>query len=137
MFSLFVAIVASKGQKRVRQEYVPNASGSAIYKSAKSKLGCTYVYGATGPNTFDCSGLVQWAHAQNGISIPRVSKDQAKGGKKGSGAIGDVACFGNPVHHVGICDGNGNFIHAPQTGDVVRIKALSARHDLNCYRRYY
>ena len=119
------------------RDEVPNVSGSQIYDKAVTKVGCTYVKGASGPNTFDCSGLVMWAHKQCGISTPRVSKDQARGGKKGSYARGDVVAFGNPVHHVGICDGNGNFIHAPQTGDVVKITALSARRDIAACRRYW
>ena len=114
-----------------------SGKGASIYNKAKSKLGCAYVWGATGPNTFDCSGLVQWAHKQCGISIPRVSKDQARGGRAGSKAKGDVVAFGNPVHHVGICDGAGKYIHAPQTGDVVKISSLSGRRDYACCRRYW
>lgn len=136
MFALLLAIASSRSHG-VDRSLNSKVTGEDIFKTAKKKLGCKYVYGSAGPNTFDCSGLVYWAHRQNGIKIPRVSGDQAKNGKASSGKIGDVVCFGSDFHHVGICDGKGNFIHAPQTGDVVKIAPLSARHDAKRYRRYY
>ncbi|KAH0790985.1 SH3-domain-containing protein [Histomonas meleagridis] len=104
-----------------------NGTGDSIVAKARSKLGCKYVYGATGPNTFDCSGLTQWCHKQVGISIPRTASQQSQQGTKVSQANlkpGDVCCFYSPVSHVGIYIGNGNCIHAPKPGDVVKTTGI-------------
>ncbi len=61
---------------------VTSKTGETVVTAAREKLGCPYVWGATGPNTFDCSGLTQWCYKKAGISIPRVSEDQKKGAKK-------------------------------------------------------
>lgn len=97
-------------------------------------LGKPYRWGATGPKTFDCSGLMQYVykHALN-INIPRVSKAQAQGGRdiaRKDMQVGDVIAFSSNgkqggVHHVGMYIGDNKFIHAPQTGDVVKSTPLS------------
>lgn len=107
---------------------------------AKSKLGCPYQWGATGPNKFDCSGLMYWVAKQLGKSIPRTSSEQSKSGtavSKSSLLPGDLVFFGSPVHHVGMYVGNGQYIHAPQTGDVVKISNLNSRRDYAGARRYF
>lgn len=107
---------------------------------AKSKLGCRYVWGATGPNTFDCSGLMYWVAKQLGNSIPRTSKAQSQSGMPVSKANllpGDLVFFGNPVHHVGMFVGGGQYIHAPSSDDVVKISKLSSRKDYHNARRYF
>ena len=103
--------------------------GSQIVEYAKSKLGCSYVWGATGPNTFDCSGLTSWCHKQVGITIPRVSGEQRKGGKsitKEDALPGDIVCFDG---HVGIYVGEGQMIHAPN-------KSKPVKYD-DCFSGYY
>ena len=115
---------------------------SKAVQLAKSKLGCKYVWGATGPNTFDCSGLMYWVAKQLGKSIPRTSKEQSRSGTPVSKANllpGDLIFFANKngVHHVGMFIGGGQFIHSPQTGDVVKISKLSSRKDFYCARRYF
>lgn len=115
---------------------------SKAVQLAKSKLGCKYVWGATGPNTFDCSGLMYWVAKQLGKSIPRTSKEQSRSGTPVSKANllpGDLVFFANKngVHHVGMFIGNNEFIHSPQTGDVVKISKLSSRKDYRCARRYF
>lgn len=115
---------------------------SKAVQLAKSKLGCKYVWGATGPNTFDCSGLMYWVAKQLGKSIPRTSKEQSRSGTPVSKANllpGDLVFFANKngVHHVGMFIGNNEFIHSPQTGDVVKISKLSSRKDYYCARRYF
>lgn len=95
-----------------------------IVSVAESKLGCAYVYGATGPNTFDCSGLVQWVYAQNGISLPRTTYDYEKYIGTSNEVSWNDAQPGDIVwrkEHMGIYLGNDKYIHAPQTGDVVKI----------------
>lgn len=115
---------------------------SKAVEYAKSKLGCKYVWGATGPNTFDCSGLMYWVAKKLGKTIPRTSKEQSRNGTPVSKANllpGDLVFFANKngVHHVGMFIGNNEFIHSPQTGDVVKISKLSSRKDYYCARRYF
>ncbi len=97
---------------------------------AKSFLGVPYVWGATGPDKFDCSGFTQWVFRDVGINIPRVSRDQARVGEYVSFnnlKAGDMVFFDTHkkrtgrVSHVGIYLGNGNFIHASSAGKKVVI----------------
>jgi cell wall-associated NlpC family hydrolase len=97
-------------------------------------MGTPYKWGGSSPATgFDCSGLVQWAYAQSGIQIPRVTDQQilASNGTpvdRNHLLPGDLVFFRDPsgyVHHVGMSLGGDKFIHAPHTGDVVKISSLS------------
>lgn len=101
-----------------------------VVNAAKAHLGLPYLYGGTSPSTgFDCSGLTQYAFRQAGITIPRVSYEQAAAGRSvpySQLRVGDLVAFNSPVSHVGIYVGNGQFIHSPKTGDVVKITKLSA-----------
>ena len=100
----------------------------AIILSAKQYLGVPYVWGGTTPNGFDCSGLMQWVFAQNGISIPRVSQAQQASVKEipiSEVQPGDLVFWGRPAHHVALYIGDGYFIQAPQPGDVVKITHVS------------
>ena len=117
-----------------------------LVKLAESKLGCKYVWGATGPNTFDCSGLTSWVYKQMGISIPRTSSAQSKGGtsvSKSNLQAGDLVFFntsGSGVSHVGIYVGNGQFIHAPNKSKPVKYDSLNSSYYSSryvCARRYY
>jgi len=104
---------------------------------ALQHLGKPYVRGATGPDCFDCSGLVCYVFAQIGIRLPRVTFSQVIVGHAVSVAAlapGDLVFFhGNG--HVGIYLGGGWFVHAPHTGDVVKISALGTRSDVSACRR--
>lgn len=114
-----------------------NSKASKAFEFCKSKLGTPYLWGGTGPR-YDCSGLMMKAYASVGISIPRTSKQQSAFGKsvsKSNLQIGDLVFFGSPVHHVGMYCGNNQYIHAPKTGDVVKISSLSGRKDYTCARR--
>lgn len=101
---------------------------NTVISTAKKYLGLPYLTGGTSPSTgFDCSGLTQYSHAQAGISIPRVSYQQAAGGVTVSRANvrpGDIVCFNSPVSHVGIYLGDNKFIHSPKPGDVIKITDL-------------
>lgn len=103
---------------------------------ALQHLGKPYVWGATGPNGFDCSGLVCYVFAQIGVRLPRVTFSQVRCGKAvppGELAPGDLVFFrGNG--HVGIYIGGGWFVHAPHTGDVVRVAPLGNRVMSACRR---
>ncbi|MER5859480.1 NlpC/P60 family protein [Streptomyces sp. NPDC059688] len=108
----------------------PPASGraSAAFSAAQSKIGTPYVYGATGPSSFDCSGLTSWAYGQAGVSIPRTSEAQANYGTRvysqSDLKVGDLVFFYGDLHHVGLYAGNGQVLHAPHTGAVVRYEAI-------------
>ena len=123
-----------------------NSTGEKLVNLAKSKLGCKYVWGATGPNTFDCSGLTSWCHKQLGISIPRTSLAQSKSGKavsKSDLQPGDLLFWKTtsaPVGHVGMYVGNGQFIHAPNKSKPVKYDSLDNSYYKSRYvraRRYY
>lgn len=92
-----------------------------IVQLALSKLGCPYVWGATGPDTFDCSGLVVWAFKQNGQSITRVTQTQMFEGEEVVGAPQRGDLVFPDAGHVGIALGGNQMVHAPTTGDVVKI----------------
>ncbi|WP_327588778.1 C40 family peptidase [Nonomuraea sp. NBC_00507] len=105
-------------------------------KAAASKLGRPYVWGAEGPETFDCSGLVQWAFAQAGVRMPRVTHQQWVTGPQvplSQAQPGDLIFWRldptNPgyISHVAIYWGDGKMIQAPRTGDVVKISPVHTR----------
>ncbi|GAA2861432.1 hypothetical protein GCM10010517_20090 [Streptosporangium fragile] len=105
--------------------------------AAAGKLGRPYVWGAEGPDTFDCSGLVQWAYAQAGIKVPRVTHQQFVAGPQiplDRAQPGDLLFWRhdptNPgyVSHVAIYWGDGKMLHAPRTGDVVKISPVTTRN---------
>ncbi|WP_028803249.1 C40 family peptidase [Streptomyces sp. 142MFCol3.1] len=106
------------------------ASGraGAAFSAAQSKIGSPYVYGASGPSSFDCSGLTSWAYAQAGVSIPRTSQAQANAGTRiysqSDLQVGDLVIFYGDMHHVGLYAGNGQVLHAPRTGTVVRYESI-------------
>jgi cell wall-associated NlpC family hydrolase len=104
----------------------PPSHYGGVVGVAIAQLGKPYVWGTAGPDTFDCSGLVVYAYSQMGVSLPHssyalwnagvyVSQDQLE--------PGDLVFF-DGLGHVGIYIGGGQFIHAPHTGDVVKISSL-------------
>ncbi len=89
-----------------------------------------YVWGAAGPNAFDCSGLVMWAYAKVGIRLPHYTGTQWTAGRhipKSELRPGDLVFFYSDLHHVGIYIGGGLMVHAPRTGDVVRVASINNR----------
>lgn len=118
-----------------------SSKGDQLVAEAKKHLGKKYVYGAEGPDTFDCSGLMQYVAKQLGINLPRVSGDQAKAGRPVDRANlqpGDVIAFatsgGDSISHVGMFIGDGKFIHAPKPGDVVKVSSLESGYYRDAYR---
>jgi cell wall-associated NlpC family hydrolase len=104
----------------------PNVHGGVV-GVAMRYLGVPYVWGGSTPHGFDCSGLVMYAFAQVGISLPHSSYAQfAMGTPVSIGQLqpGDLVFFAG-ASHVGIYIGGGQFIHAPHTGDVVKISSLT------------
>lgn len=116
--------------------------GKKIIDKAESKKGCKYVWGASGPNTFDCSGLVWWCHKQCGINFGRTNtQGLSKLGKKVAYSemeAGDVILFSSNgaysgIHHTGLYIGNGVFIHAPNHKEVVKESSVSSGY----YRKQF
>jgi cell wall-associated NlpC family hydrolase len=95
---------------------------------AFAELGKSYVWGATGPNSFDCSGLTQFVWRQAGVAIPRVAADQDAWTipvPLSQLLPGDLVFYGRTdIHHVGVYIGDGLMINAPHTGDVVRVSSI-------------
>lgn len=109
------------------------AAAAQIVSTALAAMGAPYRWGGTGADGFDCSGLIQYAYAQHGISISRRSVDQAREGSEVSRDIstlmpGDILTFaaqpGGDVEHVGLYVGDGQFIHSARGG--VQLSGLSA-----------
>ncbi|MCX8006828.1 MAG: NlpC/P60 family protein [Coriobacteriia bacterium] len=113
--------------------------GSPV-ETALAYLGVPYVWGGESPTAgFDCSGLVMYVFRQHGVQLPHYSRAQFALGERVTPADlkpGDVVFFGSPVYHVGIYVGGGWFVHAPRTGDVVRLARLADRRDYAGARRY-
>jgi len=119
--------------------YNPPASSTssvqAVLNLAYSKIGCPYVWGAEGPNSFDCSGFTSYVFRNAvGVSIPRTSSAQSGYGRTVSKANlqpGDLVFFntsGSGVSHVGIYVGGGNMIHSPSTGKTVRVTSINSAY---------
>jgi cell wall-associated NlpC family hydrolase len=110
------------------------AAGSAIARTAETLLGLPYREGGALPDGFDCSGLVNYVFARHGIAVPRDVRRQASAGspvERGDIAPGDLVFFattGSGPTHVGIAIGGGRFIHAPKSGEVVRVESMSANY---------
>ena len=113
----------TSGGSNVGSSSRPNYYGTSVVGAAYSRLGCPYKWGAAGPNAFDCSGLVQWCYAKAGKSLPHSSGALASCGTRvsiSSAKPGDILW---KPGHVGIYIGGGKYIHAPHTGDVVKISS--------------
>jgi cell wall-associated NlpC family hydrolase len=122
-----------------------SATGAKAVKDVHEYLGVKYQWGGTSPKGFDCSGLLQYVWAKEGVHIPRTTYDQFKAGKivpKNQLRPGDAVFFagsdakGNLPGHVGMYIGNGQFVEAPHTGSVVKISNLAGRTDFRGGRRY-
>ncbi|WP_155058574.1 C40 family peptidase [Streptomyces blattellae] len=103
------------------------AKAEKVLAFARSAIGKPYVWGATGPDSYDCSGLTQAAWNAAGISLPRTTWDQVNAGTTVSLSAaqpGDLVFFYDDISHVGIYIGNGMMIHAPKPGAYVREESI-------------
>ncbi|MEV6098885.1 NlpC/P60 family protein [Nocardia sp. NPDC051981] len=104
-------------------------SGTSALAAGLTRVGDPYVWGATGPDQFDCSGLVQWAFRQVGKSVPRTSQQQSSYGTpvdEKDLQPGDVVFFYSDISHVGIYAGNGLMLHASTFGVPVQVAPMSS-----------
>jgi cell wall-associated NlpC family hydrolase len=122
------AAVASRGSERVPLGNVPvSGRAAAAVHYALAQVGDAYVYGATGPNAYDCSGLTMMSWAQAGVSLPRTAAAQMGAGTPVSSSDlqpGDLVFYYSPVHHVGMYIGNGKIVHAANPSAGVEISPV-------------
>lgn len=100
-----------------------SARAAAAVAAAKSAVGRPYAWGAAGPGSFDCSGLMQWAYGRAGTALPRTSQAQRSAGRHvplSQARPGDLVVYRDDASHVGMYVGHGRVVHAPHPGAVVR-----------------
>ncbi|GGJ96513.1 hypothetical protein GCM10011583_30080 [Streptomyces camponoticapitis] len=119
---------AARGNERVNlgNESASSGRAAAALAAADTQVGKPYISGAEGPNSYDCSGLTQWAYAQAGVALTRTTYTQVNDGVRigrGELAPGDLVFFSG-LSHVGLYAGNGQVLHAPKPGTVVRYEAM-------------
>ena len=115
-----------------------SGGGTVAVQAAMSRIGSPYSWGATGPASFDCSGLIKWAFLQEGKSLPRSSQALAAGGQDVAvDALqpGDIVTFYADASHAGIYIGDGNMVHASTYGTPVKVAPISSAPIYNA-RRY-
>lgn len=112
--------------------------GATVVQAALTRVGAPYSWGATGPDAFDCSGLIKWAFLQSGKSLPRSSQALAAGGQPVETTEvqpGDIVTFYPDASHAGIYIGDGNMVHASTYGTPVKVAPISSAPIYNV-RRY-
>ncbi|MFE9813020.1 NlpC/P60 family protein [Streptomyces sp. NPDC005548] len=108
-------------------EVASSPFGAAALNAAATQIGKPYARGGTGPGSYDCSGLTQWAYGEAGVQISRVTYTQVNDGTRiGMSALkpGDLVFFNN-TEHVGLYAGNNQVLHAPYPGAYVRYESMS------------
>ena len=144
--SLAVARVNATLNRTPRFEYAKSKTVSLTDQRAKKVVAAAlsrvstgqYVWGASGGNSFDCSGLMMYAYRQIGISLPHSSSAQSRLGKAVSIKNlkpGDLLFFYSPVHHVGLYIGDGKFVHARNTRDDLEVDTISGYGHFTSARR--
>jgi cell wall-associated NlpC family hydrolase len=133
-------VAASHGDTQAVPSGVVAPSGAAqkAVDTALAQVGDPYVWGAGGPDAFDCSGLTQYAFSAAGVSLPHSSSSQARMGTPVSRdqlQPGDLVFFYSPVSHVGMYIGNGQMVHASTSGQPVKVASLDSMGSYNSARR--
>ncbi|SFK55048.1 C40 family peptidase [Geodermatophilus ruber] len=116
----------------------PDQAAQTAVDTAMNQRGKPYEYGAAGPDSYDCSGLTQYAWGAAGVELPHSSKQQSQTGTPVARADlqpGDLVFFYDPVSHAGVYVGNNQVVHAPTEGDVVKVTDIDAIGDYNSARR--
>ena len=116
----------------------PSGAAQKAVDTALAQVGDPYVWGAAGPDAFDCSGLMQYAYSAAGVSLPHSSSSQSRMGTPVSRdqlQPGDLVFFYSPVSHVGMYIGNGQMVHASTSGQPVKVASLDSMGSYNSARR--
>jgi cell wall-associated NlpC family hydrolase len=117
---------------------IPSGDVGAVLRFVLAQLGKPYVWGATGPNSYDCSGLMQTAFRVGGVAIPRVSIQQSGVGRqvlRHEVQPGDLIFYYQPVHHVAIAVDNLRAVHAPTFGETVKLSRIDNIGPITVIRR--
>ena len=117
---------------------MPGGEGAVAVQAALTRIGSPYSWGASGPNAFDCSGLVMWAFGQAGVNLPHSSQALAQGGQSVSMdqmQPGDLITYYSDASHVGIYIGDGMMVHASTYGTPVRVAPVD-NAPIHNVRRY-
>lgn len=139
------AMLAAGGSLLADTTPAPNQVAAMAIATARTRLGAPYVWGGSGPDVFDCSGLVQWSYAHAGLQLPRVAADQYNVGQHvdlNQLEPGDLLFWAtdisNPatIHHVAMYIGGGMMIAAPHTGTVVQIQPVYLSGYIGATRPY-
>ncbi|SET04417.1 C40 family peptidase [Geodermatophilus poikilotrophus] len=133
-------VVAAHAGQPVAAAPAAAASGAAqtAVDTALAQVGDAYVWGAGGPDAFDCSGLTQYAYAAAGTSLPHSSRMQATMGTAVSRADlqpGDLVFYYSPVSHVSMYIGNGQMVHASTSGQPVKVVSVDSMGGITAIRR--
>ena len=125
----FSPVMASPAQAAASTsaEAAPSPAADKAWQTANAQTGKAYQYGAAGPDSFDCSGLSQYAYADAGIELPHSSKAQSEMGTPVARADlrpGDLVFFYSPVSHVGVYIGNGRMVHAATEETGVQVTSV-------------
>ena len=125
---LRAAQAADKRANQTAQQQVTNVTAlESALRAALTRRGDPYVWGAAGPGEFDCSGLVTWAYAQDGITLDHYTGDQWNEGEHISRSQlepGDLVFFYADISHVGLYIGNGLMVDAPSFGQDVMVQPI-------------
>ncbi len=127
VFARAMAVFNKTGNYPLINLPTANTIGAQALQFALSRRGDPYIWGAAGPSSFDCSGLVLWAYAQVGISLPHFTGDQWNMGVHVARADlqpGDLVFFYPDIGHVGLYIGNGLMVDAPNFGEVVQVEPV-------------
>jgi cell wall-associated NlpC family hydrolase len=119
--------ILSRGEMRVPSDVPASGRAAAAVQYAMAQVGDAYVWGAAGPNAFDCSGLTMMAWGAAGVGLPHSSRAQYGSGphvSEGDLQPGDLVFFYSPISHVGMYIGNGMIVHAANPGEGVRVSPL-------------
>lgn len=117
----------SRGEVRVPSDVPASGRAAAVIEYAMAQVGDSYVWGAMGPDSFDCSGLTMRAWAAAGVSLPHSSRAQFSSGPRVASSDlrpGDLVFYYSPISHVGIYIGNGMIVHAARPGEGVKVSPL-------------
>ncbi|MGY1773367.1 NlpC/P60 family protein [Blastococcus sp. SYSU D00813] len=115
-----------------------SAAAQVAVDTALAQVGDPYVWGAGGPNSFDCSGLTQYAYAAAGVSLPHSSRMQSQMGtsvSRGEMQPGDLIFYYSPVSHVSMYIGNGQMVHASTSGQPVKVVSVDSMGGITAIRR--